>query len=135
MRCVGNVLLHPAAADAMEWTTAAPLALAVLHLALAHDEDAVTGAAAALSLAVAAQALSAANCRAVSIALAAPTAIALVWGAANEALHAHSVAKHRPAAEAATAHWRAMQHRHNAHALAQLLAARAARRAAQFGDA
>lgn len=112
----------------MEWTASVPLALALLHVALAHDEASVTEAAGVVSLAVAMQALSACDLHAVSVAFSAPMVFALAWGVANEALHVSSVLRDNPTRAADEARWRAIQRRHNAASWATLVRLRAQKR-------
>lgn len=93
----------------MYWTTAVPLGLSMLHVAIAHDEAAVTNAARIAALALLMEAMSNSDLHGISIAIATPTIAALMAGVGFEIMHgaSHKVVERRKAED--VARWREVQ--------------------------
>lgn len=108
----------------MHWTTAVPLGLGLLHLAVAHDEASVLHAARLAALAVAMETMSNCDLHGVSLLLAAPTLLAGSMGMGFELLHAATAQRTEQERAAARAKWEALQRERAADDAFKLLACR-----------
>jgi hypothetical protein len=93
----------------IHWTTIAPLGLSILHSALVHDETAITNAASIMTFAVLLELMSSSDLHGVSIALAAPTVVALATGVGFEFVHTLNFAAAQKQRDEDMAHWRTVQ--------------------------